>query len=395
MPFASRNGVRLYWRADGHTTRPALLLLNSLGCDHAMWDGVVRVLSGRFRLLRMDTRGHGASDAPSGDYTIADLAEDAVAVLDAAGVQRAAVAGVSMGGMTAMQMAITVPGRLTAIAICNSTAQVDPTPWTERAAAIRANGMAAMTDAVMQRWFPEAVMEANPPWLGTARATFEALDPQGYAGCCMAIAGLSVQDGLSGTATPTLVVAGSLDRATPPATGAEPIAAAISGARLVSLPTGHISPLERPDALAALLADFLLPPNTGSALEVGREALFEAGIANRRAVLGDAWVDRALAKQGGFAWEFQQFITRFAWSEVWGRPGLDHRTRRIIVLAITSALGRWEEFRLHTRAALEQQGLTEEEVREVLIQAAIYAGVPAANTAFAITEEILSAIRAG
>ncbi len=112
-------------------------------------------------------------------------------------------------------------------------------------------------------------------------------------------------------------------------------------------------------------------------------------------MLGDAWVDRALAKQGGFAWEFQQFITRFAWSEVWGRPGLDHRTRRIIVLAITIALGRWEEFRLHTRAALEQKGLTEDEVREVLIQSAIYAGVPAANTAFHMVEEMLAEMRPG
>ena len=392
MPFTTRDGVRLYWRADGHPNRPALLLLNSLGCDHAMWDGVVRALSGRFRLLRMDTRGHGASDVPTGDYSISDLAQDALAVLDAAGVTRAAVAGVSMGGMTAMQLAIDAPDRLLAIAVCNSSADIAPQPWQDRAVAIRAGGMAAMTDAIMTRWFPPAVITANPPWLDTCRATFESLDPQGYAGCCMAIARLAVKGGLADIATPTLVVAGSLDQATPPATGAEPIAAAIPGARLVSLPTGHISPLERPDALATILAEFF-EPGASDAIDAGRDALFDAGIANRRAVLGDAWVDRALAKQGGFAWEFQQFITRFAWSEVWGRPGLDHRTRRIIVLAITTALGRWEEFRLHTRAALEQKGLTEEEVREVLIQSAIYAGVPAANTAFAVTEEIIAALR--
>ena len=389
MPFATRDGCRLYWRADGHPGHPTLLLLNSLGTDHAMWDGVVRALSPRFRLLRMDTRGHGASDAPAGDYTIADLAQDALAVLDAAGLQRAAVAGVSMGGMTAMHMALTTPERLTAIAICNSTAAVDPKPWTDRAVAIRAHGMAPMTDAIMQRWFPPAVIAANPAWLSTARSTFEAQDPNGYAGCCMAIAHMDIKGGLPGIATPTLVVAGSLDWATPPEVGTGPIAAAIPGARLETLSTGHISPLERPDALAALLADFL-QPNAKAALTAGRDALFDAGIANRRAVLGDAWVDRALAKKGGFAWEFQQFITRFAWSEVWGRPGLDHRTRRIIVLAITLSLGRWEEFRLHTRAALEQNGLTEDEVREVLIQAAIYAGVPAANTAFAMTEEIIA-----
>ena len=392
MPFVTRDGARLFWRADGHPGRPPLLLLNSLGTDHAMWDGVVRALSGRFRLIRMDTRGHGASDSPPGDYAIADLAADAFAVLDAAGAGRAAVAGVSMGGMTAMEMAAGAPERLSAIAICNSAAAVTPQPWLERAATVRAKGMAALTDSVMARWFPDAVLAANPAWLATARAMFETLDPQGYAGCCMAIAGLAVEARLAGIAVPTLVVVGSLDKATPPATGGEPIAAAIPGARLVSLPTGHISPLERPDALAALLAEFLAPGE--GALEAGRAALFDAGVANRRAVLGDAYVDRALAKQGGFAWEFQQFITRFAWSEVWGRPGLDHRTRRVIVLAITLALGRWEEFRLHTRASLEQNGLTEDEVREVLIQAAIYAGVPGANTAFAITEEILAELRA-
>ena len=389
MPFATRDGVRLYWRADGHPDKPALLLLNSVGCDHAMWDGVVRALSGRFRLLRMDTRGHGASDAPPGDYSIGMLADDAFAVLDAAGAGQAAVAGVSMGGMTAMQMAIAAPARLTAIAICNSSADIPPQFWLDRAATVRSNGLPAMTDGIMARWFPQSVRAANPPYLATARATFEAMDPQGYAGCCMAIAGLAVKEGLPGIRLPTLVVTGTLDEATPAATGGEPIAAAIPGAKLVSLPTGHISPMERPDALAAALAGFLLD-DAGDAVEAGRDALFDLGIANRRTVLGDAWVDKALAKQGGFAWEFQQFITRFAWSEVWGRPGLDHRTRRIIVLAITIALGRWEEFRLHTRAALEQKGLTEDEVREVLIQSAIYAGVPAANTAFHMVEEMLA-----
>ena len=394
MPFATRDGVRLYWRADGHPDRPALLLLNSVGCDHAIWDDVVRALSGRFRLLRMDTRGHGASDAPAGDYSIPMLAEDAIAVLDAAGAAKAAVAGLSLGGMTAMQMAVSMPERLTAIAICNSSADIPTQFWLDRVTTVRTKGLPAMTDAIMSRWFPPAVLAANPPYLATARTTFEALDPNGYAACCVAISGLAVKDSLPGIRLPTLVVVGSLDQATPAATGGEPIAAAIPGAKLVSLPTGHISPLERPDALAAALADFLAPAGEG-ALQAGRDALFDRGISNRRAVLGDAWVDKALAKQGGFAWEFQQFITRFAWSEVWGRPGLDHRTRRIIVLAITIALGRWEEFKLHTKSALQQQGLTEDEIREVLIQSAIYAGVPAANTAFHMVEEMLAEMRPG
>ena len=345
-------------------------------------------LSGRFYLLRMDTRGHGASDSPAGDTTIAAMAADAVAVLDAAGVAKAAVAGVSMGGMTAMQMAITTPGRLSAMVVCNSSADPPRAPWDQRAAAIRANGTASMTDAIMARWFPPAVIASSPPYLATVRALFEAQDDEGYAACCAAIRDLDVWDGLPAIPVPSLVVNGSLDQATPPAENGDRIAARIPGAKVASLPTGHISPLERPDALAALIAGFLLPVE--APLADARQALFDAGLVQRRKVLGNAHVDRSLTKLGGFAGEFQEFITRFAWSEVWGRPGLDHRTRRIIVLAITVALGRWEEFQLHCRAALQQGGLTADEVKEVLIQAAIYAGVPAANTAFHHAEDIIA-----
>ena len=126
-------------------------------------------------------------------------------------------------------------------------------------------------------------------------------------------------------------------------------------------------------------------------LGAARKALFDNGIKNRRKVLGDAWVDKALASKNDFTGDFQEFISRFAWSEIWGRPGLDHRTRRLLVLAITMSLGRWEEFRLHARAGIEQDGFTVEELRETLMHGAVYAGVPAANTAFHIAEEILRA----
>lgn len=119
---------------------------------------------------------------------------------------------------------------------------------------------------------------------------------------------------------------------------------------------------------------------------------FERGLQNRRNVLGDAWVDRSLDKATGFNADFQNLITRFAWNEIWGRPGLDHKTRRAIVLSITVALGRWEEFELHIRAALlgePDSRLTPDEIKEILMQSAIYAGVPAANTAFTHTQAIL------
>jgi 3-oxoadipate enol-lactonase / 4-carboxymuconolactone decarboxylase len=120
---------------------------------------------------------------------------------------------------------------------------------------------------------------------------------------------------------------------------------------------------------------------------------YEAGLRIRRAVLGDAWVDKTLANRSDFNAEFQEMITRHAWNDIWGRPGLDHRTRRLLVLATTVALGRWEEFRLHVRAGLEQGGITADELKETLLQSAIYAGVPAANTAFAEAAAIVREVR--
>ena len=117
---------------------------------------------------------------------------------------------------------------------------------------------------------------------------------------------------------------------------------------------------------------------------------FERGLQNRRNVLGDAWVDKSLAKRTAFTADYQAMITRYAWNEIWGRPGLDHRTRRLLVLAICASLARWEEFRLHVRAGLEQGGFTQEELKEVLMQTAIYAGVPAANTAFTEAAEVIA-----
>ena len=123
-----------------------------------------------------------------------------------------------------------------------------------------------------------------------------------------------------------------------------------------------------------------------------KETLSQAGLTIRRKILGDAWVDRSLAARTPFTVDFQDMITRNVWNEIWNRPGLDHKTRRLLVLAITASLGAWEEFRLHARAGLEQQGFTQDELKEVLLQVAAYAGVPAANTAFAEAAKIIAGI---
>lgn len=124
-----------------------------------------------------------------------------------------------------------------------------------------------------------------------------------------------------------------------------------------------------------------------------KDALYQAGLAVRRKILGDAWVDKALAGRTPFTADFQDMVTRNVWNEIWNRPGLDHKTRRFLVLAITASRGAWEEFRLHVRAGLEQKGFSEDELKEVLLQVGVYAGIPAANTAFAEARKVIESLK--
>jgi len=390
MPFATSQGVRLYWRMEDVPDRPVLFLLNSIGTDMSLWDPVAHQLAGRFRILRMDTRGHGASDAPGGDYGLEDLAADALAVMDAAGVESAAVCGLSLGGMVAMTMALTAPGRLWALVCACTSGQMDSAAWRARVETVRAEGMAGVADLALGRFFAEDFARTHPASIATVRAGLVAMSPDGYAGCGAAIRDMRLLPRLGEIKVPALVISGAKDVSTPFEGHGAILAEAIPGARVHMLKTGHLACLEDPGALADAVARFLSGLLDGPDIAAADVALFEAGLINRRKVLGDAWVDKSLANRTPFNAEFQAMITRYAWHEIWGRPGLDHRTRRLLVIAITTALGRWEEFRLHVRAGLSQGGFTEGELKEVLMQAAIYAGVPAANTAFAEAAHVIA-----
>lgn len=388
MPFTTRDdGVRLYWRLEGELGRPPLVLLNSIGTDMALWDACVPHLLPAFRLLRVDARGHGASDAPDGDYRLAMLAEDVAAVMDAAGVQEAAVAGVSLGGMVAMQLALDRPERVSALALTCTSATMDRAAWSERVNKVREGGTAAIADLAMSRFLSPDFATAHPEVAATIRGGLLAMPGQGYAGAGAAIRDMDLADRLPGMTARTLVVAGDRDTSTPFDPHGRFLADRITGATVAHVAAAHLSPLEAPAELAAILRRFLLPT---AEREAAADTLFDAGLLNRRRVLGDAWVDQSLAKRTPFNADFQAMITRIAWGEIWSRPGLDDRTRRLLVLAITASLGRWEEFALHVRAGLTRGGFTRDELKEVLMQTAIYAGVPAANTAFAEAGRILA-----
>jgi len=387
VPLArSPDGTRLHWRADGTPGAPPLLLLNSIGTDLSLWDAVVPLLAPFHRVIRMDTRGHGASDAPDADYTLDQLATDALSVLDAAGVARASIAGVSLGGMVAQRLAASSPTRIDRLVLICTTRTIARAPWDDRIRIVRSEGPDAIADLVMERFFSARFRVTGAPILASVRASLSLLDRAGYAGCAAAIRDLDPST-LDPIAAPTLVIGGADDVSMPPVDHAAPLAAAIPGSRLAILPSGHLPPYETPTSLARAILTFLDP--TTPDREAVRAGAFEAGLAPRRAVLGSDWVDRSLANRTPLTHDFQDLITRYAWGEIWTRPGLDHRTRRLLVLAITASMGRWEEFALHVRAGLTQGGFTLADLEEVLLQTAIYAGVPAANTGFREAQAVL------
>jgi 3-oxoadipate enol-lactonase/4-carboxymuconolactone decarboxylase len=388
MAITLRDGVRLHWRIEGAADRPVLVLLNSIGTDLSLWDRTVPLLLPAFRLLRIDTRGAGGSDAPDGDYSLNMLADDVAAILDDAGIAQAAIAGVSLGGMVAMQLALDHPGRVTALALICTSATMDPTAWAARIDTVRSDGTAAIADMAVGRFLSPGFAARHPEIGDTLRDGIARQTDAGYAGAGAAIRDMALADRLAAIAVPTLVVTATLDVSTPYAGHGEHLMT-IAGARHASVDGAHLPPIEAPAALATALRRFLCADAVAAQ---AADTLFDAGLVNRRRVLGDAWVDASLAQRTAFTADFQAMITRIAWGEIWGRPGLDDRTRRLLVLAITCALGRWEEFALHVRAGLSQGGFTTDDLKEVLMQTAIYAGVPAANTGFAEARKIIALI---
>lgn len=256
MPFARDGEDRIYWKLEGLRDAPALVLLNSIGTDMDLWAAALPALRKRFALLRIDTRGHGASSAPSGDYGMADLARDVIAAMNAADVRSATVAGVSLGGMIAMELALMAPMRVDALALICTSARMDRASWADRVALVRRDGMAGVVELAMGRFFSPAFVTDHPEIAMGVRTGLLHMAPAGYAGCGAAIRDMALADRIAGIACPTLVVTGARDQATPFAGHGDLLLATISAARHVALDAAHLAPLEVPDQLARAVAEF-------------------------------------------------------------------------------------------------------------------------------------------
>jgi 3-oxoadipate enol-lactonase len=238
---------------------PVLVLGNSLGTSTEVWDRQVPVLSEKFTLVRYELPGHGGSAARPGPYTIAELGAGVLALLDALGVERAGYCGISLGGMIGMWLAANAPSRIAALGLVCTAAHLPPAgSWQERAGRVRSAGMASISAAVISRWFTPAYASLEPTVVARFRAGLERTNPQGYAGCCEAIAEMDLRPDLTAITAPTLVIAGADDPATPPAYGAA-IASQIDGARLEVIPgAAHLAAVSAPDPVTSALSDHLL-----------------------------------------------------------------------------------------------------------------------------------------
>lgn len=365
---------------------PLLLLGPSLGTSTVpLWNGVAQRLKAHLRVVGWDLPGHGRG-GPAQPFTIADLAAAVLVIADDLHAETFHYAGDSVGGCVGLRLLLDAPQRVgSATLLCTGAVIGTADEWRARAAIVRDGGIDTMLTGAARRWFAPGFVDQQP---GTASALLDALnhtDAESYAQVCEALASFDVTDHLSEIVTPVLAVAGSADGPTPPES-LRRIASNVKDGDLVVLDgVGHLAPAEAPDRVAGLIAEHVGVPLPSSKT---LEDVHRAGMEIRREVLGHAHVDSAVAGTTDLTGDFQHMITQYAWGTIWTRPGLDLRSRSMITLTALVARGHHEELAMHLRAA-RRNGLSNDEIKELLMQTAIYCGVPDANSAFRIAAEVL------
>jgi len=385
MAFHTTNGRSVAYRLLGSDVNPLIVLAHPLGMSQAVWDDVIPALLPRYRVLTWDLPGHGASQAVSGtQITPADLAEEVLALVALAGVQRFHFAGTSIGGVVGQQLIAAHPDRLLSATLTNTGAVIgNPDLWNTRAGRVRQEGLAAMAEEIVPRWFATATFEASPALKAGWCVQMGRGDDESYAQLCEMLGRDTFTGKLSGKRAKVQLFGGSEDVATPPAV-LDALSAELGGVPLeVFDGVGHVPSVEAP----ALFSQKLLAVLATDLGDVANQGVtYSTGLETRKQVLGDEHVARSTANANTLDAPFQQMITRLAWGELWSNNDLTRRERSMITTGILAALGR-EELTLHLKTA-KRVGLTEAELRQVLMHVAIYGGVPAANHAFALAKEL-------
>jgi 3-oxoadipate enol-lactonase len=255
--------VEVPYDLSGPAAAPVLVLSNSIGSSRALWEPQAGPLGERFRLLRYEHRGHVGAPVPPGDYLLDDLGADALALLDRLELERVHWCGLSLGGAVGLWLALHAPERLDRLVLCCTSPWFGPPEtWAKRAATVRAQGMGAIADGVLERWLTPAFAAAHADVVARLRAMLLATPAEGYAGCCRALGAADLEEELGAVRAPTLVISGADDPATPPDHG-ERIAARVPGARLAVVPdAAHLANVAQPEAVTDLILGHLLAPST-------------------------------------------------------------------------------------------------------------------------------------
>jgi 3-oxoadipate enol-lactonase/4-carboxymuconolactone decarboxylase len=371
---------------------PLLVLGPSLGTSATtLWGACADHLTDVFDVVAWDLPGHGHNrSVPEEQFRMDELAAGVLEVVEPVLAERGeiggsfAYAGDSVGGAVGLQLLLDVPDRVgSAVLLCTGARIGGPDMWAERIGQVSRSGTSALVSATTERWFGPGFLDREPERGSALLHALQEADDVGYCQVCRVLAGFDVRDRLAEIGTPVLAVAGAVDVATPTERLRE-VAEGVKDGRLVELDgVAHLAPAEVPEAVARLIRRHALGEAEQSS------STYDAGMAVRREVLGDDHVDRADAETTDFTRDFQELITRYAWGTIWTRPGLDRRSRSLITLTALVARGHHEELAMHLRAA-RANGLAVDEIKELLLQTAIYCGVPAANTAFRIAQQVLA-----
>ncbi len=244
MPTAKLADAEIYYEFRGNEAAPVVVLSNSLGTNLRMWDAQIAEFTKHFRLLRYDTRGHGGSTVTPGPYSIPQLSNDVLHLLDTLNLSKVHFCGVSMGGMTGLYLGAHFPDRFHKIAACSTAAKIGTEEsWNARIDTVRRVGMKAIATAVLDRWFTQSYRASHPGELTRMQGMLEAADPEGYIANCAAVRDADLRPSLSGSKVPVLVISGTHDPGTPPAEGRY-LTEHIPGSRFFELSASHICNIE-------------------------------------------------------------------------------------------------------------------------------------------------------
>lgn len=362
----------------GDISSPPVVLIPSLGTRKEMWRGQIDLLKPYCLVICVDHLGHSfvGDGIIGGDYSIRREADAIIEVLDELEIERASIVGLSLGGMVALQMAVSHPTRVDKLLVAASAPKLGSSAdWQSRAELVRREGTKALTATLPDRWFSNKTKAENPTVVEFATSMVESISDEGYARCAEMIGACDLTGEVGTIVAPTLIIGGSLDQVAPPTSLFE-LSSRIPSANLVIIGgANHIVNLDAPESFNFELSNFIL----GSS--------YERGDAMRRHVLGDTYVNASNERINDFNRGFFRYVTEGPWGNFWTRGVLDAKTRSIVTLSCLLASHLLEEFELHLRGGINN-GLSEDEIGEIMMHAIPYIGVPRVLSAMKVVAKV-------